>query len=241
MHVPARPRPAPDPRVAGVSFEAVGFAWPERGGPAVEAVDLALAPGETVALVGPSGAGKSTLAALLLRLVDPSAGRVACGGVDLRDVDPAAWRAHVAWVPQHPTIFSGSLLDNVRLAAPRAGRGAPRGARSTTSGSGALVEGLADGLHTAVGEGGRALSAGEAQRVALARALLADRPLLVLDEPTAHLDGATAARADARHRPRGGGPHRAAHRPSPGARARADRVVTMADGRLRAVPAGAAA
>jgi thiol reductant ABC exporter CydD subunit len=240
VHVPARPRPAPDPRVAGVAFEAVGFAWPERGGPAVEAVDLALAPGETVALAGPSGAGKSTLAALLLRLVDPSAGRVACGGVDLRDVDPAAWRAHVAWVPQHPTIFTGSLLDNVRLAAPRAGERAARRALDDV-GLGALVEGLADGIHTAVGEGGRALSAGEAQRVGLARALLADRPLLVLDEPTAHLDGVTAARADAVIARAAAG--RTAllivHRPA--LAARADRVVTMADGRLHAVPAGAAA
>jgi ATP-binding cassette subfamily C protein CydCD len=226
--------------VATVSFEAVRFAWPERSAAAVDTVDLTLAPGETVALAGPNGAGKSTLAALLLRLVEPAAGRITCGGVDLRDVDPAAWRAGVAWVPQHPTIFTGTVLDNVRLAAPAAGERAARRALDDV-GLGPLVDGLPDGIDTAVGEGGRALSAGEAQRVGLARALLADRPLLVLDEPTAHLDGVTAARVD-------GAIARAAagrtallivHRPA--LAARADRIVTMAEGRLHAEPAGAAA
>lgn len=240
VRVPARPLPAPDPRVAAVTFEAVGFEWPGRGRRAVDRVDLALEPGETVALVGPSGAGKSTLAALLLRLVEPASGRVCCGGIDLSEVDPAAWRARVSWVPQHPTIFAGTLFDNLRLAAPEASPAAARGVLADV-GLAALLDALPEGLDTCVGEGGRALSAGEAQRLGLARALLADRPLLVLDEPTAHLDGASAARADAAITRAAAGRtallivHRAA------LAARADRVVTMADGRLRAVPEGAAA
>jgi ATP-binding cassette subfamily C protein CydCD len=240
VRAPARPVPAPDPRVAAVTFESVGFGWPGRGEPALDGVDLTLEPRRTVALVGPSGAGKSTLAALLLRLVEPEAGAVRCGGVDLRDVDAAAWRARVAWVPQSPTIFAATLLDNLRLAAPRASAAAARRALGGV-GLTPLLDALPEGLETRVGEGGRALSAGEAQRVGLARALLADRPLIVLDEPTAHLDGASAARADAAiaRAVAGRTALLIAHRPA--LAARADRVVTMAGGRLRALPAGAAA
>jgi ATP-binding cassette subfamily C protein CydCD len=240
VSAPARPLPAPDPGIAAVTFESVEFGWPGRGGHAVDRVDLVLEPGRTLALVGPSGAGKSTVAALLLRLVEPGSGRVCCGGTDLRDVDAAQWRSRVAWVPQSPTIFAGTLLDNVRLAAPEASAAAARRALAGV-GLSPLADELPDGLETRVGEGGRALSAGEAQRVGLARALLADRPLIVLDEPTAHLDGASAARADEAiaRAVAGRTALLIAHRRA--LAARADRVVTMAAGRVSALPEGAAA
>jgi ATP-binding cassette subfamily C protein CydCD len=167
----------------------VRFSYPDRE-PVLRGVDLTLEPGETVALVGPSGGGKSTLVSLLLRLADADGGRIACGGVDLREVDLDAWRARVAWVPQRPTIFAGTIADNVALGRPDADRAAIERA-AFEAGLGAVLGDLPDGLDTAVGEGGRRLSAGQAQRIGLARALLLDAPLLLLDEPTAHLDAAT--------------------------------------------------
>ncbi len=106
----ASPLPAPDPRTrAGRARATSRFAYPGRGAPVLDGVVAASSrPGELVALVGPSGEGKSTIAALLLRLLDPDAGALACGGVDLRDVDPRAWRRQLAWVPQRPTIFAGT-------------------------------------------------------------------------------------------------------------------------------------
>ncbi|HSD80381.1 MAG TPA: thiol reductant ABC exporter subunit CydD [Solirubrobacteraceae bacterium] len=230
--VSAVPRPAPDPARAPVRLEGVAFAHPGREG-TLRDVDLELAPGELVALVGPSGAGKSTLASLLLRLADPHAGRVTCAGVDLRDVDPRDWRRRVAWVPQRPTLFAGTVADNIRLAAPAAGDDAVRAAAAAAAAL-EVVQALPDGFATRVGEGGRPLSAGQAQRIALARAFLADAPLLVLDEPTAHLDEATAAAVDAAIGRLAAGRTTLliVHRPA--LAARADRVVTLAGGRLHA-------
>jgi thiol reductant ABC exporter CydD subunit len=187
--VPAQPVPAPDPARWSVAMEGISYAWPGRER-VLESVDLELRPGETVALVGPSGGGKSTLASLFLRLAEPDAGRIACGGVDLAEVDPRDWRHRIAWVPQRPTIFAASLGDNLRLFNPRASDQRLAEAIGVAV-LGDLVAGLPDGLETMVGEGGRRLSAGQAQRIALARALLSEAPLLVLDEPTAHLDHQT--------------------------------------------------
>ncbi len=147
-------------------------------------------PGETVAMVGPSGGGKSTLISLLLRMAEPAAGEISCGGVDLAEVDPRAWRRRVTWVPQRPTIFAGTVAENLRLFDPEAEPGALREAVDMT-GLEELVEQLPEGLSTVVGEGGRRLSVGQCQRIALARALLSPAPLVVFDEPTAHLDGET--------------------------------------------------
>jgi ABC-type multidrug transport system fused ATPase/permease subunit len=175
-----------------VVLDAVSVSYPGRPVPALDGFTLALEPGEHVALVGPNGAGKSTAAALVLRLLDPDSGAVRCGGVDLRETDPGDWRSRLAWLPQRPTIFAASLEENLRLAAPEAPDAALRRAlRSARLDE--LVAALPDGLATRVGEGGRPLSAGEAQRVALARAVLRDAPLIVADEPTAHLDAVTAA------------------------------------------------
>jgi ABC-type transport system involved in cytochrome bd biosynthesis fused ATPase/permease subunit len=117
---------------------------------------------------------------------------VRCGGTALEETDPAEWRERVAWVPQRPTIFSGTLAENVALHDPSAPRHEILGALGAAGGLD-LARELPGGLEARVGEGGRRLSAGQAQRVALARAFLRDPSLVVLDEPTAHLDEETAA------------------------------------------------
>jgi thiol reductant ABC exporter CydD subunit len=182
----------PDPALAPLRFEAVSFAYPDRRMPVLSELELELQAGRTTALVGPSGVGKSTVAALVLRLADPTAGRVSCGGCDLREIAPEAWREHVAWVPQRTRLFAGTIAQNIALAVPGAAR-ARISAAAHAAGLEELLAQLPGGLETRVGEGGRGLSAGQAQRVGLARAFLRDAPLVVLDEPTAHLDADTAA------------------------------------------------
>jgi len=189
VSTPADPVPAPDPSRGPVALEGVTFAWPGRE-PVLDGVDLEIEPGKTVALIGPSGGGKSTLANLLLRLAEPTGGHITCEGTDLAAVDPREWRRRVAWVPQRPTIFTATLADNLRLFNPDASDEQVAFAIGTAA-LGDLVARLPDGLQTVVGEGGRRLSAGQAQRIALARALISEAPLLVLDEPTAHLDRET--------------------------------------------------
>jgi ATP-binding cassette, subfamily C, bacterial CydD len=181
----------PSPRHATVRLEGVSFSYPARQGTVLAGVDLELEPGETVALTGPSGGGKSTIAALLLLLAEPTAGRVTAGGVDLAGCDPVAWRAQVAWVPQRPTLFRGTVADNIRLGDGDAGDSAVREA-AVLAGADAFVRELPDGYRTVVGDGGRPLSAGQVRRIALARAFLRDAPLVILDEPTADLDPASA-------------------------------------------------
>ncbi len=181
----------PSPRHAPIRFEGVSYAYPARPRPAVADLDLELEPGEMVALTGPSGAGKSTIAALLLLLAEPTAGRVSVGGVDLAECDPASWRAQVAWVPQRPTLFRGTVADNIRLGDAGAPDAAVREA-AAQAGAHRFVRGLPDGYETIVGDGGRPLSAGQVRRIALARAFLRDAPLVILDEPTADLDPASA-------------------------------------------------
>jgi thiol reductant ABC exporter CydD subunit len=187
---------APDPAHVAVSLTDVCYAYAGRGAPLLDGVSLTLAPGRTTALVGPSGAGKTTLARIVARLADPQTGAVSCGGVDLRHVDPRAWRARVAWVEQRATLVAGTVEDNVRLARPRAS--ALEVARALrAAGAAELVAALPDGARTRVGDGGRRLSAGQSRRIALARAFLDDAPLVVLDEPTAHLDPGSAAAIEA--------------------------------------------
>ena len=177
---------------ATIALHQVSYEYPGRAGTVLDDVELRLEPGTVTALVGPSGSGKSTIAHLLLRLADPRDGAITCDGVDLRDLDPAAWRQSVAWVPQAPTMFAGTVGDNVRLGAPDADDFAVWTALRAAAGE-AFVVALPDGLETVIGEGGRRLSAGQRQRIALARAFVRDVPLLILDEPTAHLDEADAA------------------------------------------------
>jgi ATP-binding cassette subfamily C protein CydCD len=176
----------------GLSFEGVTVHYPGRSGDVVADVSFAVEPGETVALVGPSGAGKSTLLNVLLGFVRPSRGRVLVGGVDLVEADLEQWRARIAWVPQRPHLFAGTITENVRLARPDADDTAVRRALGD-AGALEFVDALPQGADTVLGEDGAGLSAGQRQRLALARAFLADRPVLLLDEPTAALDGATEA------------------------------------------------
>ena len=184
-----------------------------------------MAPGEVLAITGPSGAGKSTLLHVLLGLTTPDAGSVRVGGVDLRELAPEAWHARVAWVPQRPHLFAGTIADNVRVGRPDASpesRLAGAGRRRTWRTR------LPNGLETPLGDRGAGLSAGERQRVALARAFLRDAPLLLLDEPTAGLDGATEAEVvrAVRRLVRGRTVVLVAHRPA--LIALADRVVALA-------------
>ncbi|WP_210592296.1 thiol reductant ABC exporter subunit CydD [Streptomyces sp. GESEQ-35] len=171
-------------------FEGVTVRYPGRSADAVSEVSFAVEPGETVALVGPSGAGKSTLLHALLGFVQPAEGRVLLGGVDLTEVDLEQWRSRIAWVPQRPHLYAGTIAENVRLARPDAD---DTDVRQALRDAGALefVDALSQGVDTVLGEDGAGLSAGQRQRLALARAFLADRPVLLLDEPTAALDGAT--------------------------------------------------
>ncbi|MBQ0847758.1 thiol reductant ABC exporter subunit CydD [Streptomyces sp. BH-SS-21] len=180
------------PASGELRFDGVTVRYPGRSSDAVSNVSFAVRPGETVALVGPSGVGKTTLVNVLLGFVRPTQGRVEVGGVDLTDADPEQWRSHVAWVPQRPHLFAGSVAENVRLARPDADDSAVREALAD-AGALEFVDALPDGLRTLLGEDGAGLSAGQRQRLALARAFLADRPVLLLDEPTASLDGATEA------------------------------------------------
>ncbi|MEU3947307.1 thiol reductant ABC exporter subunit CydD [Streptomyces sp. NPDC029526] len=189
----AVPEPGTAPAPAGdLTFDDVSVRYPGRSSSAVTDVSFTVRPGETVALVGPSGSGKSTLLNVLLGFVRPSGGRVLVGGADLAGLDRADWHSRIAWVPQRPHLFAGTVADNVRLARPDADEDAVRQALRD---AGALdfVDALPEGTATPLGEDGAGLSAGQRQRLALARAFLADRPVLLLDEPTAALDGATEA------------------------------------------------
>ena len=182
----------PDPKTATLEVCDLVVAFAGRGEPVLDGVSLCVEPGTTVAITGPSGVGKSTLLSVLLGFVRPQAGAVRFDGVDVADLDPDVWRSQIAWVPQRPHLFAGTISDNVRLGRPEASDSAVAEALAR-AGLTALVNGLPDGAGTVVGEHGVGLSAGERQRLALARAFLRDAPLLLLDEPTAALDGDTEA------------------------------------------------
>jgi thiol reductant ABC exporter CydD subunit len=187
---PAPEEGAPPPAIA---FEDVHISYEVGRPPALDGFTLSIPAGSTVALVGPTGAGKTTAAHLVLRFLDPDEGVVTADGRPLAALAPEEWRRRVAFVPQRPRLFHGTLRENLLLARPGAS-GAPLEEAARRAGLDAVVRDLDRGWETPVGEGGERLSGGEAQRVALARAFLKDAPVLVLDEPTAHLDAGTEAR-----------------------------------------------
>jgi thiol reductant ABC exporter CydD subunit len=192
-------RPDAPPGVAAprdweaVRLSGVSIAMPGRTRPVLDGFDLELRRGEIVALMGPSGSGKSTVAGLLLGFLRPDEGDVAVDGIGVAELDLADWRRRVAWLPQRPTIFGGTVRDNIAMGAPLASERGLREAAALAAAD-AFVDDLRHGYDTRLGDGGRALSSGERRRIALARALAREASLLILDEPTANLDDETAAR-----------------------------------------------
>ncbi|HVP68217.1 MAG TPA: ABC transporter transmembrane domain-containing protein [Anaeromyxobacteraceae bacterium] len=221
------------PMVEGkVALEGVHFAYPSRPhAPVLRGIDLAIAPGEVVALVGPSGAGKSTVAALVGRLYDPTGGAVTVDGRDLRGLDPAWWRGQVGVVAQEPILFSASIAENIRYGRRDAGD-AEVEAAARAANAHDFASRFPDGYATAVGERGVQLSGGQKQRIAIARAVLKDPRVLVLDEATSALDAESESLVqEALERlMRGRTVLVIAHRLS--TVRRADRVVVLEDGRV---------
>ncbi|MBK5929672.1 thiol reductant ABC exporter subunit CydD [Halochromatium salexigens] len=191
--------PAPPKQVASLSadsplqirFEGVSFSY-EPGRPALAGAQFEINPGERIALVGPSGAGKTTVASLLLGFIRPEAGRISVDGEDLNALAIDDWRRRLAWLPQQPRLFQGTIADNIRLGLPDATLDEVRQAAERAQAT-EFIERLPLGYDSPVGERGSGLSGGQIQRVALARAFLRDARLVILDEATASLDPASEA------------------------------------------------
>ncbi|MBV8589024.1 MAG: ATP-binding cassette domain-containing protein, partial [Acetobacteraceae bacterium] len=193
------PLPVPPPTLpvrtvtangVSVAFENVRLIWDPSRGPALDGLSFRVPAGETLILVGPSGAGKSTVFEILLGFVRPDSGRVTINGADIADLVPQALSRLTAWIGQRPMLFAGSIRENIRFARPEASDAEVEEAAQNAKVS-AFASDLPNGLDTVIGEGGYGLSGGQAQRVAIARAFLKNAPLLLLDEPTAHLDPVT--------------------------------------------------
>ena len=190
--VPGRRQPAADLRSEAICFRQVSLSYPGADRPAIDAVSLTIRPGERIAVVGASGAGKTSLLALLLRFAAPTSGGIDVGLSDLATLALRPWRAQIAWVGQHPHLFTGTVAGNIALGQPAASRLAIEEA-AAQAGAAGFIEQLPAGYDTQLGERALRLSAGQRQKIALARAFLRKAPLVLLDEPAAHLDPASAA------------------------------------------------
>jgi len=213
-----------------VALDDVTFTF-DRGASVLDHVSLTIPAGQCVAIVGASGGGKSTIADLLVRQLDPTAGRILLDGHDLRTLRLRDVRRHVVLVEQEPFIFNTSVAENIRYAKPEAAA-ADVAAAARAAGLAELIDRLPEGIDTPVGERGRALSAGERQRVAIARAFLADPAVLVLDEATGAVDPATEAQVVSGYEAimRGRTTIVISHRLEPARRA--DRVIVLHRGRI---------
>jgi ATP-binding cassette subfamily C protein CydD len=187
----------PDLRRHTITLTGVGLRYPGRPEPALDGLDLEIRPGDHLTVTGPSGAGKSSLLALLLRFAAPTEGTIELSGpglaaAGLAGVPAAAWRAQLAWVPQRTHLFDDTVAGNIALGRPGASPDDIRHA-AALAGADGFITALDEGYLTPVGERGHRLSAGQRQKIAIARAFLRDAPLLLLDEPAAHLDPFSAA------------------------------------------------
>jgi ATP-binding cassette subfamily C protein CydD len=183
--------PVPNLRSAPIRLEEVTVAYPDRRTAALAEVNLTLEPNELIYLIGPSGAGKTTLLQLLLRFVEPSTGTVWVGDTDLAACPAESWRAQIAWVPQHARLFPATVAENIALGQRGASRSSIEDA-ARLAGAATFIEALPRGYDTLLEERAADLSSGQRQQLAIARAFLRDTPLLLLDEPTAHLAPAAA-------------------------------------------------
>ncbi len=216
--------------LSGIELEQVSFEY-EPGRRGLDQISLELPAGSITMVVGASGAGKSTLLQVLLGFVTPQQGQVRINGIDLATIDLEAWRQTIAWLPQRPHLFVGSVRDNLLVACPGAGAQALRDA-AAAAGLDQVIASLPAGWETPLGENGHGLSGGQAQRIGLARALLRDAPLWLLDEPTQHLDADTANAIEETLAQVSAGRTvvRVAHRLA--AAPRADTIVVMENGRI---------
>ncbi len=189
---PARAIRTVEAKGVTVVFEDVRFTWDPARPTALNGLSFRAGSGETLVLAGPSGAGKSTVIEMLLGFIRPDSGRVTINGADIADIVPQALSRFTAWIGQKPVLFAGTIRDNIRFARPEASDSDIEAAAASAHVDG-FARDLPDGLDTLIGEGGHGLSGGQAPRVAIARAYLKNAPLLLLDEPTAHLDPATEA------------------------------------------------